>query len=72
MGPEVNIDLIKELTSVPFRNVRNRIELLDQFEAVFRGPIYGDAKLCRTCTKDREFAYLKLKKYLSENGENEI
>jgi hypothetical protein len=71
MGPEVNIDLIKELVSVPFRNVRNRIELLDQFEAVFKG-IIGDGKLCRTCTKDREFAYLKLKKYLSENVENEI
>lgn len=70
MGPEVDIDLIKRLTSVPFRNVRNNIALLDQFEACYKGSIYGEAKLCRTCTKDREFAYIKLKKYLEDNVKN--
>lgn len=72
IGPVLDLDLIKELTSVPFNRVRNKIQLLDQFEAAFKGSIYGEAKLCRTCLKDREFAYLKLTKYLKEYEQNKI
>lgn len=66
MDSEVNIVLIKELTSVPFNKVRNRVQLLDLYEQIYGG------KLCRTCTKDREFAYNKLKKYIENYVENTL
>lgn len=57
----INLDLIRELTSVPFNKVRNRIELLTQFEA-----IWTDQKLCRSCWTDRHYAWYKLSKYINE------
>lgn len=66
MDSEVNIVLIKELTSVPFSQVRNKTQLLDLYEEIYGG------KLCRTCQKDREFAYLKLKKYIETYGKIEL
>jgi len=63
MAKDIN-NVISELVSLPFNKVRNRVELLDLYESV-----YG-RKLCRTCGKDREFAYFKLRQYVKNQIQN--
>lgn len=61
MATDINTELIKELVSVSFNTCKNRIELIDLYESLYGG------KLCRTCRKDREFAYNKLKEYAQKS-----